>query len=452
MKKNASCPTSRYFTLAAIAALSFLFLTPAQAVPSFARQTGQPCSTCHTSYPGLTAFGRMFKMYGYTISDLKEVERPANKTQAGLSLNEIPNLSFVLQAGETYLNKDAPGVKNPNASFPKEAGIYYAGRIDDKVGAFLQLTYAAEDGGTSMDMSDIRYANVTSKDGKTNVFGIDVNNGPSFEDVWNSTPGYGWPYVENDAEIGMDMPFIGSEAVMTNVIGVGAYNYWNNKFYAYAGIYQAAAQGNTPPTGDAVSGYAPYLRLAWTPDQNTEVGAFHFNAKYKPDMGGGTWVGPEEKFDDNGIDAQYQIVEPDSTWTFHARYINEKHSGLTSVAGPMGYTGPDSLTANFYQVDANWLHGFDYGASFGFIANTGDRSDYYNLLSNAADGNGYLPNTTPDSTAEVLEFDYYPYQNIRLSAQATIYNKFHGATSNYDGFGRNASDNNTLVLNALVGF
>ena len=31
---------------------------PAHALPSFARQTGQPCGTCHTDLPALTPFGR----------------------------------------------------------------------------------------------------------------------------------------------------------------------------------------------------------------------------------------------------------------------------------------------------------------------------------------------------------------------------------------------------------
>src|SRR5579863_10211074 len=44
-----------------------LVATPAQAVPSFARQTGQPCAACHTAFPELTAFGRRFKLNGYTL-------------------------------------------------------------------------------------------------------------------------------------------------------------------------------------------------------------------------------------------------------------------------------------------------------------------------------------------------------------------------------------------------
>ena len=39
---------------------------PAQALPSFARQTGQPCGTCHTDFAGLTPFGRRFKIGAYT--------------------------------------------------------------------------------------------------------------------------------------------------------------------------------------------------------------------------------------------------------------------------------------------------------------------------------------------------------------------------------------------------
>lgn len=38
----------------------------AQAVPSFARQTGAECAACHTVYLELAPFGRLFKFRGYT--------------------------------------------------------------------------------------------------------------------------------------------------------------------------------------------------------------------------------------------------------------------------------------------------------------------------------------------------------------------------------------------------
>src|SRR5215469_13145435 len=47
--------------------LTARFTLPAEALPSFARQTGQPCGTCHTDLPFLTPFGRRFKLLGYTV-------------------------------------------------------------------------------------------------------------------------------------------------------------------------------------------------------------------------------------------------------------------------------------------------------------------------------------------------------------------------------------------------
>ena len=39
-----------------------------------------------------------------------------------------------------------------------------------------------------------------------------------------------------------------------------------------------------------------------------------------------------------------------------------------------------------------------------------------------------------------------PWANLRIGVQYTIYDKFNGAAHDYDGFGRNASDNNTLFI------
>jgi len=47
-----------------VGSLSATLSLPAYAVPSFARQTGMQCATCHTVFPGLTVFGRQFKLRG----------------------------------------------------------------------------------------------------------------------------------------------------------------------------------------------------------------------------------------------------------------------------------------------------------------------------------------------------------------------------------------------------
>src|SRR5437588_9471976 len=53
-------------TIALVLAM-FGAVDSAQAVPSYARQTGQECIACHVSFPELTPYGRYFKLTGYTI-------------------------------------------------------------------------------------------------------------------------------------------------------------------------------------------------------------------------------------------------------------------------------------------------------------------------------------------------------------------------------------------------
>ena len=61
-------------------------------------------------------------------------------------------------------------------------------------------------------------------------------------------------------------------------------------------------------------------------------------------------------------------------------------------------------------------------------------------------------NNSPDSRGYIAEINYLPFLNTKLQLQYTVYDKFNGLGTNYDGAGRNASDNNTLYLLAWVNF
>jgi hypothetical protein len=58
----------------------------------------------------------------------------------------------------------------------------------------------------------------------------------------------------------------------------------------------------------------------------------------------------------------------------------------------------------------------------------------------------------PNSNGFILEAALIPWQNTIFSIQYTLYNSFNGAGSDYDGFGRKASDNNTLYLGFWIAF
>src|SRR5664279_1197713 len=74
-------------------AVTFGTIPPANALPSYARQTGQACGTCHTDFPGLTPYGRLFKLGGYTAgggrfrSTLFPSQNDSTKALAGYAKN-----------------------------------------------------------------------------------------------------------------------------------------------------------------------------------------------------------------------------------------------------------------------------------------------------------------------------------------------------------------------------
>ena len=81
-----------------------------------------------------------------------------------------------------------------------------------------------------------------------------------------------------------------------------------------------------------------------------------------------------------------------------------------------------------------------------------------------ASGNGdaSFAKGSPNSSGYILQADWTPWgkeaswgapwANLRLGAQYTMFTKFNGAKTNYDGNGRDAKDNNTLFLFGWVSF
>ena len=68
----AATPLRRALALLALLA-AWLAASPAHALPSFAQQTGLPCSQCHSIAfgPALTAYGRQFKLNAYSLGEHK---------------------------------------------------------------------------------------------------------------------------------------------------------------------------------------------------------------------------------------------------------------------------------------------------------------------------------------------------------------------------------------------
>src|SRR5208337_3322400 len=141
-----------------LALLATLNPRSVRAVPSYARQTGLPCSGCHYTPPELNPAGRKFKLLGYVDKDKekKGITDDSTKRHAGLDLLSSLPFSAMFETSFTSLKTPQPGTQNGSFEFPQDVSVFLAGAWTSHVGSFLQLTYDAQGDHFSIDNTDIR--------------------------------------------------------------------------------------------------------------------------------------------------------------------------------------------------------------------------------------------------------------------------------------------------------
>lgn len=110
----------------------------AQAIPAFARKTNMNCSTCHTAWPALNAFGRQYKEHGYRLGHLETSEITISKD---LKWNESLPVSVMLVA-RPY-DKKKTGKSKIRALH--EVELMVAGPMGDKMSSFIEIEAEDED-------------------------------------------------------------------------------------------------------------------------------------------------------------------------------------------------------------------------------------------------------------------------------------------------------------------
>ncbi len=438
----------------ALGAVGVLLLASpsAQAVPSFARQTGVACEGCHTVFPELTPFGRRFKLNGYLIDNLPQVKGVTRDSSTeALALNWLPPLSVQFIASYTKLKTALPdpaggNSQNGQVQFPEAFSLFYAGKIAPKVGGFIQLTYDNQDNSIGWDNTDIRFADQATLKDNPITWGLTFNNAPTVQDPWNSTPAWKTPFSQVSSLMPSPVAVTQIDGIGNSMVaGLGAYVFWNNLVYAELSAYAPAPHGlgGNPINSDfpdaSVHGVAPYWRIAVEPQwgrHSLAVGAYGFADQLTP---GGTnvTVGPYNKYWDTALDAQYQFIADEHIFSAQTTYIYEKQTLDASL--------PDnpSQTLKQFRLGGSYFYERKLGGSLGYFWINGTPNDTYSSAS---------ANSSPNSSGWALELDYLPWQNVKLALQYTAFTKFNGASSNYDGTGRNASDNNTLYLFAWLAF
>jgi hypothetical protein len=421
--------------------------TRARAVPSFARQTGLTCTACHTIWPELTPFGRHFKMTGYTMS------------KSGKKYQFPPPLAGFVKFGFTHTNKEFPPGQAPddfqandNLALPQEMGIYYAGKIYGKLGTFTHGIYDGLEEKFMLDMTDIRLANTGEIWGKPLVYGLSANNNPTVQDVYNSTPAFGFPYSTSEIA-----PTPAAAAMIDNTLaqqvgGIGFYGLFDNLLYVGVSFYHTTLNGypvwlglgTRPDT--YVSGVAPYWRVylqhQWGKN-SFEIGHYGMVTRAFPEDQS---RGSTDQFVDIAFDLQYQYISRPHLFALAGTWIHEIQNWAASFA--LGNTANQKDNLDTFRVNANYAYWSQYGTFGGNLAYFATFGNQDNVLY-APDPVDGSRNGRPNSNGFILEASYLPpiwNRRTKIVVQYTIYTNFNGAGSNYDGFGRNASDNNTLYV------
>jgi hypothetical protein len=415
--------------------------TDAYAVPSYARQLQVACNACHTQFPELNAFGRQFKLSGYTLAAGDQIEAQNEEQQTSLSLDRLPPVAMMIQAAYTQTATSVPDTQNGDFQLPQQLSLFLAGKIAPKMGSFLQMTYSQADDKFGIDNAEFRFADSKTVSGKTVNYGVTLNNAPGVEDLWHSTPVWGFPWAGPDDSPGPAATTLIDGELSQDVAGAGAFMFWDSKFYAAMTLYRSAHLGEDAPTlgsENTIDSVAPYWRVAWQHARGSnvlEVGAYGISAKLIPEG----VSGPTDDYRDTAVDFQYDTMAHGRQLSFHGTFIHESRDLHASFgAGDVDNESSDLDTLRFdgsYFVN-KWRF------TVGHFSTTGDSdSGLYGMepIDGSASG-------SPDSRGWILQASHSPWQNVQLMLQYTSYSRFNGAKNNYDGFGRDASDNNALFL------
>ena len=444
-----------------VAVTLFAAAEPARAVPSFAAQTGQPCTACHIGGfgPQLTPLGRAFRIGGYT------------QTGGQGWLSQIPLAAMVI-GSFTHTDASQPEAAAPhfarnNNPALDQVSLFLAGRLTDYAGGFVQGTYDGVNHSFALDNVDLRLtAPIELKDTELRI-GLSVNNGPTVQDPYNSTFAWIYPFaVSRLAPTPAAQPLLAG-GLIGNSLGATVYSWYDRRLYVEAGGYNTYGPTLLKVTGatlgpGATANFAPYGRVAYEwnwAGQSAHVGALVLHAGLNPATGDRTVDGffGRDSYTDLAIDAGYQFLGDGTHIATMDGIFTHENQNLRGSFG-MGASSQAANHLNQTRLNFSYWYQGTYGLNFGWQNTWGNANA---ALYAPAPVNGSA-NGKPNSNSFVVEADWVPFgkadswarplANLKLGAQYTLYTRFNGGSRNYDGFGGNASGNNTLFLYAWLAF
>ena len=459
MPLDTKCDLSQTAITKLVCAVSLLVVgicvaPDADALPSYARQTGQRCAACHVggNWPQLTPWGRFFKLAGYTAG--KPLLDKKGLHYAPIGVFGQAGLTWASQPNDAQGNPVVTQNGSPEAyQFTGEFGT----KLSDFAGVFWEYQVANQFPGWKgvVDLVDIRATHFFHPGNHELLLGFDSNNNPSVQDVWNTVPAWKYPFYTSPQSPGAPASqMIASLSQQTG--SVGAYALFDREFYVElseyrvgSGFFRWMTAGTSLQNGaNYLKGWNPYWRAYLTKADGPNVfmaGILGMHSNVYPDSSSPT--GPADEFSDNGFDSQYQYLGETNKLTVRGSYMYEHQSWngsfpLGNVSNPKGNLKTLNLSGSYALREAwTFTGGF-------FLSNGSSNAALYGVTAPS----GLQLTDKPNTTGYVLQIDRTITQNVIASLQYTGFTKFNGLTNNIDGLGRKPSDNNTLWFTVFFAF
>ncbi|HTV86703.1 MAG TPA: cytochrome C [Dyella sp.] len=443
LRLNRRAPRRFYLWLAA-AALLLLASTSAQAIPAYARQTGNACADCHAgSYgPALTPYGMRFKLNGYTDTDGNGFKIPV-----AVQINGTRTVPVQGQSGNAL----------------SEADIYIAGRVTDNIGGYVKVaTDNLGDDHYSSKLSDVdlrfvaKDVNLGSKEA---TFGVSVNNNPGFQDAVSDL--FASTQLGPPGVTGTLLNPSSPNSLANRVVGATAYGVYDTHWYGELGTYTSL-----PLSEQANLGYAPggdpgklsdtgYARFAYMKDMKKQffsAGVVALTTRRQVPR-----TNPADNLTDLGYDLTYQyignranIVQASFVDILELRHYGSlppsPFPGVAAQSHGAVHDKTFSLTYTFLQT---------YGLSLAHMQSTSTRDIVRYQPYGIADttSNQFIVFWTPFGKDDSLT----PMANLKLSAIWFRFSRFNGSDSNVFGAppgfpGTSAHDLDAFLVTASIAF
>jgi hypothetical protein len=239
----------------------------------------------------------------------------------------------------------------------------------------VQGTYSGVDKAILLDNTDMRFTTPLSIADTPLRIGTSINNGPTVQDPFNSTPVWMFPFASSAlAPTPTAQTLLGGRQLEGNSLGITVYGWYDSSLYLEAGGYETYGPTLLSWTGNALgpgstANIAPYVRAAyqwmWN-NQAAHVGALLLSANINPAISPFSADSSAGKnyYTDYGLDAGYQFLGDPNIVTANLLYVHEEQNLKGSFS--TGKSSQPSNALNQINANASCFYRNTYGVTFGW--------------------------------------------------------------------------------------